>query len=279
MKITFLGTAAAEGLPAVWCNCPVCRTAREYGGRDVRTRSQILIDSAVLVDFPMDTYMHALAHKLDLSGIDTVLITHAHMDHCYPQEFMLHGAPFAHDMTAPEITIHGDKAVRETFLASVKAEMREEIRESVPFTVCEPYSQFTTDSGYEVFAFPACHTEGEDCLIYAVCKDGKTALFFNDSGILSEEVYARMAQAGLKFDLVSFDCTYGHMRHGSGRHMGSLDAFDEKEKMRAHGLIHSHTKYILTHFSHNCGLSYDELCATEEENGFIVAYDGMTILI
>ena len=24
MQLTYLGTAAAEGLPAVFCNCPVC---------------------------------------------------------------------------------------------------------------------------------------------------------------------------------------------------------------------------------------------------------------
>ena len=25
MKIQYLGTAAAEGIPAIWCDCPVCR--------------------------------------------------------------------------------------------------------------------------------------------------------------------------------------------------------------------------------------------------------------
>ena len=31
MKLTYLGTAAAEGLPALFCNCEFCQKARELG--------------------------------------------------------------------------------------------------------------------------------------------------------------------------------------------------------------------------------------------------------
>ena len=279
MVLTFLGTAAAEGLPAVWCNCQTCRNARQAGGKEVRTRSQILIDDCVLVDFPMDTYTHALTHKLDLSRIDAVLITHAHMDHCYPQEFVLHGEPYAHDMKKSVLTVYGNPTVRNTFYAQTKAEMRPYIAQSVPFSVMHPYESVITASGYRVTAFPAKHTVGEECLIYAVEKDGTTALLFNDSGILPDEVYNNMAKAGMRFDLVSFDCTYGHARHGEGRHMGAHDAADEREKMKAHCLVHEQTRYILTHFSHNGNISHEELSRLEKENNFTVAYDGMTMEI
>ena len=55
MRIKFLGTAAAEGVPAVFCNCETCKRAKARGGKDVGTRSQILIDDDTLFDFPMDT--------------------------------------------------------------------------------------------------------------------------------------------------------------------------------------------------------------------------------
>ena len=99
MRIKFLGTSAAEGVPAAFCNCELCKRAKEKGGRDIRTRSQILINDDTLFDFPMDTYMHMLRYKLDLSAIKRVLITHAHMDHCYPQEFCMRGEPFARNLT------------------------------------------------------------------------------------------------------------------------------------------------------------------------------------
>ena len=55
MKFRFLGTCAAEGIPALWCRCDNCRRSRELGGRALRTRSQALIDDTLLIDFPSDT--------------------------------------------------------------------------------------------------------------------------------------------------------------------------------------------------------------------------------
>ena len=34
MKFTFLGTAAAEGWPALFCNCINCKKARELAERE-----------------------------------------------------------------------------------------------------------------------------------------------------------------------------------------------------------------------------------------------------
>ena len=36
MEIQYLGTAAAEGLPALFCDCETCRKARNIGGKEVR---------------------------------------------------------------------------------------------------------------------------------------------------------------------------------------------------------------------------------------------------
>ena len=277
MKLTFLGTAAAEGIPAVWCNCKVCRAAKERGGRDIRTRSQVLVGDDLLLDFPMDTYLHTLQNKLDLSKVDTVLITHAHMDHCYPQEFMLHGSPYAYGMAKPIVRIYGNECVKARFEAALAHEITPTVAETVPFTPLHAFTAFTTPSGYTITALPANHTKGEECLVYAVTQGSKTALFLNDTGILEEAVYERAAQMGLKFDFVAFDCTYGHRQKGVGRHMGSLDALGEREKMQKYALTHAGTKFVLTHFSHNCELLYDALVEKEEPFGFTVAYDGLTV--
>ena len=37
MKLLYLGTAAAEGWPALFCSCPVCESARKEGGRNLPT--------------------------------------------------------------------------------------------------------------------------------------------------------------------------------------------------------------------------------------------------
>ena len=84
MEIQYLGTAAAEGLPALFCDCETCRRARDIGGKEVRTRTQSLVDGKILLDFPPDTYAHALRHSLRLGQIQHLLVTHSHMDHFFP---------------------------------------------------------------------------------------------------------------------------------------------------------------------------------------------------
>ena len=69
MKIKFLGTAAAEGIPALFCDCRVCQNARKVGGKEIKTRSQAIVDDKILIDFPADTYMHSLYGGLDLIGV------------------------------------------------------------------------------------------------------------------------------------------------------------------------------------------------------------------
>ena len=86
MKVTYLGTAAAEGFPALFCNCPACREAARLGGRNIRTRSQALINRDLLLDLPPDTYLHKLQNGLDLSEVRYLFVTHWHMDHFYPPE-------------------------------------------------------------------------------------------------------------------------------------------------------------------------------------------------
>lgn len=51
MKILYMGTAAAEGWPALFCSCPICTHARETGGRNLRTRTPALLDGSLLLDF------------------------------------------------------------------------------------------------------------------------------------------------------------------------------------------------------------------------------------
>ena len=81
MKLKYLGTAAAEGVPAVFCNCEHCKYARKAGGKEVRTRSGAIVDNVIKIDFPADAYMQSLLHGLDFSNLNHVLITHTHSDH------------------------------------------------------------------------------------------------------------------------------------------------------------------------------------------------------
>ena len=43
MKLQYLGTAAAEGMPAVFCQCPICREAARPGGKDLRIINRAMV--------------------------------------------------------------------------------------------------------------------------------------------------------------------------------------------------------------------------------------------
>ena len=51
MEIQYLGTAAAEGWPAIFCNCESCKKAATKRGKNIRTRSQAIIDKKILIDY------------------------------------------------------------------------------------------------------------------------------------------------------------------------------------------------------------------------------------
>lgn len=82
MKITFLGTGAAEGIPCFGCECPRCQAARENNDRNARRRACFLIQNdtqVILVDTPPD-----ISRQLDSSRIhelSAILLSHEHYDH------------------------------------------------------------------------------------------------------------------------------------------------------------------------------------------------------
>ena len=276
MKLTFLGTSAAEGVPAVFCNCPTCTRAKEKGGKEIRTRSQILIDDDILFDFPMDTYMHMLRYKLDLSAISRVLITHAHMDHCYPQEFCMRGGPFAHELTREKIEIFCNSSVKDMFLSDSSREMREEVGKNIDLRVLHPYDRVEAPD-LTIIALPAQHTVSEECLVYYVERGNIGAVLLNDTGPLDRRVYERLNDMGAKVDIAVLDCTYGAVKHGKGRHMGLYDAAEQAEIMRSVGLFNDGAHIVVTHLSHNTDLDYDGMQTKACALGITVAYDGYTV--
>jgi phosphoribosyl 1,2-cyclic phosphate phosphodiesterase len=95
MKVTFLGTAAAEGYPALWCRCERCVVARERGGENLRLRSSVLINDDLLIDPGPDLVGSTIRLGVDVADVQAILITHLHDDHLDPTGFLWRGAGFA----------------------------------------------------------------------------------------------------------------------------------------------------------------------------------------
>ena len=63
MKIKYYGTAAAEGIPGLFCSCEVCEKARKSGGKNIRTRSQTVINDDLMIDFSDNSGLYRLKQE------------------------------------------------------------------------------------------------------------------------------------------------------------------------------------------------------------------------
>ena len=115
MKITDYGTAAGEAWPGVFCRCELCEKARALGGKNIRTRSQTLVNDDLLLDLPPENHMHSLLYGLDLSKVEALLFTHSHSDHCYPEDLEFLREPYSHTRKSL-LEVYGNTAVERRLL-------------------------------------------------------------------------------------------------------------------------------------------------------------------
>lgn len=275
MKILYMGTAAAEGWPALFCSCPICRQARTGRGRNLRTRTQTLLDGDLLVDFPPDSYAHATAYGVNFGDIHTLLVTHSHMDHWFPTDFVHRNELFAHDTTGC-LDIYGNEAVHQAFVDAMSIDRFEAhpVDDVICFHVVHGGETFRAGV-WEITAVPADHDKREECLIYICQKDGKTVLYGHDTGLmLSQEAWALLGRH--RFDLVSLDATMG--LHGMGHYHMSLEDVEQFiVRLEAMGAIDERTLRVINHFSHNGGLNHEQLCEWGKRHNTLVTWDGMEL--
>lgn len=275
MKLKYLGTAAAEAVPAPFCRCEVCERAREKGGRNVRTRSQALVDGRLLIDLPADTYFHTLRDNIPMYDIYSCIVTHCHSDHLYPAELWCLISFAAYKRERP-FELYGAGPVMETVRAQCE-DLEQIIKEGgLKLHEIRPFEPFTVE-GYRVTPLRADHGAPES-LVYAVeGPDGRAMLYAHDTGLLPGESMDYLRRSGLKFGLVSYDCTNG-LGQGERNHMGLSGDVKLREKLVELGVIGEGCLHVCNHFSHNGGgAGYDEMEPVARSKGFITSYDGMEI--
>lgn len=274
MRVTYLGTGASEGIPALFCNCETCTKARTAGGKSIRTRSQTLLGDDLLIDFGPDTYMHALQHQINLTDIKNVLITHCHQDHFYIDDLLTRAEPFGN--VTDVMNVYGNDMLSALYRHNVVTRGINKHTDKV-LNVVEALEYKTLQVGnYQVTPLPANHNPMEKCFIYILSQAGKTMLYANDTGYFREEVWEYIK--GIPLDLISLDCNHIEMPVYNG-HMSIPCCVDVKKRLKELGCIKETTKCVLTHFSHNHGGIQEELEDKTKDEGFIIAYDGMILEI
>ena len=268
MKLTYLGTAAAEGFPAVFCHCPYCCEARRLGGKNIRTRTQALLNTDLLIDLPADTYAHLLANRIEGDRIRYLLLTHEHQDHLYPDELKMRAGAYAHGMRAPELEVFRSRGVAARI-------GRAPLNTSL--TVLAPYEEIAL-GGYRVTALPARHTE--NALIYLIEEGDRALLWAHDTGFFYPEVIDWLAERGVRLDAISLDCTHVELPIGDeGRHMGLPNIARLLSRLCERGTVTDATAVYINHFSHNANPLHERLVALASPLGYQVAYDGLCVTL
>ncbi len=274
MKIKFLGTAASEGVPALFCQCAICKNARERRGREIRTRCQALVDGELLLDFGPDTYMHILRDGIDITDVAYCLVTHAHSDHLYVDDIETRAAGFAilSPSTRP-LTVMGGRGVKQAADRYGDGRITEE--GNARFLLLHAFEPVSFD-GFRVTPVPAVHST-EEPFVYIIERGGKTLFYAHDTDILPDETLDMICASGARFDLVSMDCNEGVKHIDYHGHMNVERDLVFMSKLRERGLADADTVFVANHFSHNGRLPYADAVKIGEEHGFLIAYDGMEI--
>lgn len=272
MDIRFLGTAAAEGWPAIFCECEYCIKARKKGGKNIRTRSSCIIDEKYMVDFPPDTYMHVINNKLSLNKVEHLIITHSHEDHFYPEDIQMRKEPYAHIYSNKALIVYGNSNVLKKFMDT---DLEKDQNSRIIFNEIHEFKEYQIGKAI-VIPLLADHKPDEKCFIYIIKLNGRALLYGHDSGHFPEVTWEFLKSIYL--DAAIIDCT-----DGPGKcvnyHMGFPTVLTVKKRLIKQKSGDEKTRFIITHFSHNGKYLHEKLVNMASPHGVIVAYDGMKMKI
>lgn len=274
MKIKYLGTGAAEGIPALFCHCDICNYARKMKGKNIRTRAQLLIDNELLIDFGPDTLMHSIQYDIELANILYCLITHTHDDHLYVDDLRARRRSRANLLpNTPPLNIYGGQGVYKALSPSEEGFVTKD--KSVLFRLLDPYREYQIGK-YNVIPLPAEHNS-ESPYVYIIQKNNISILYAHDTDYFNEETWKYIQEKKIKFSLVSLDCTEGKKHIDYPGHMNFERMEIVKNKLKEIEVIDEKTQIIANHISHNGLVNYDEAVRIGNKLGFIISYDGMEI--
>lgn len=239
MKVTLLGSGAADGWPNAFCRCDSCADARRL--RDFRAQTAALVDEALMLDFGPDAPGAAVRHGVSLAGVRHVLITHAHADHLAPQTLLFRSWVEG----AGDLELIGPADALDVCRPWVGPDAEVRFRPVVA-------DESLHVGRYDVRVLPAQHKvfrDGDAVLYDVTGPDGTRLLWATDTGVWRSDWYKGVADAG--FDAVFLEETFGDREDLSDGHLG-LNGFGTMvEGMRGVGAITGATDVVAVHLGHH----------------------------
>jgi len=276
MKVTFLGTAAAEGIPAVWCECETCRTARERGGKNLRRRCAYAVDGDTMIDFGPDAIWQTTEFGIDPARLDRIVFTHNHGDHLSPLEFLFRRAPWFSQVSR-QLTVIGSRRIFSRIISFAAEDTGIYDLADLNIRPVEISNGETLrDGDLNITALAADHAPGKEAQLFILERGGKRFFVANDTGLLGEQGWEQLR--GIALDLVAIDCTMGtgeaDLPHG---HLGVNTVVQFRDRLRELGCLGAKSRVFANHFSHNGQCAHENLEKIFAPHGIEVAWDGLTV--
>ncbi|WP_176555862.1 MBL fold metallo-hydrolase [Virgibacillus ndiopensis] len=247
MKITFLGTAAAQGIPMPYCDCTTCTNARKFHGQNIRKRCSYFVNDNLLVDMGPDLFAACAIHDVDLINMNYTLITHSHLDHIFVQNLGMRAKGMHQQTNLPQLKLVAPPSVMTLLNAygSSDKDMKLQRYPVLPFD-CLNFPD------YLIKSIKAKHIPNVgDAVNYFIDDGNRKVLFASDTAIYEDRVWPYLANH--KIDLLIIECTKGLKQDSSNVHLNIIDLQFMIEKMLTIHAITENTIIYATHFSHqNC---------------------------
>ena len=283
----FLGTGASEGIPDPFCNCDVCRKARESGDpREIRGRSAFAIDRYNLIDFGPDAHLASARFGVPLYELRNLFYTHFHSDHFD----LINWESVRMSLTPPHINVFlsepafkGMQEYRDLLSAHYPDRKRDFLfyEEYIRMIPVKPFEPFSADD-MTVTALRTIHEgafKGETAINYLFERNGKRFLYASDTGLYDEDNYSCLR--GKVLNTLIMECSFGNAQKQAGfKHLTCEFIVQMVERFRKDGVVNDRTEIYLTHIGHKGGLNHLELQQKMRDALGMqveVAYDGLRI--
>lgn len=278
MKLTVLGSAASEGVPSLFCNCPVCEHARRSpGGPDWRRRTCYLLDEDTLLDFGPDLREQMRLFQVDPLKLRRILLTHSHGDH-FDMDVLIRRIKPTFAVNPPELEFYSAAGAQKIVGGEDGSGFSRYSLISCPIQPGE--ERISADGSLKVFALRATHAPETDPLNYVLTRNGKTLLLANDTGWWCDESWEQVVSYGVPFDCAVIDCHGGLLNPDmcEGKpHFGVNGLLKFRAKLMELGLMTDRTLCVANHFSHHGGCIHADLCRFLEPRGVRVGHDGLRL--
>lgn len=273
MQLQICGTAAAEGIPALFCECRVCTEARRRGGKELRSRSAYQVGDRVRIDWGPDALYHAHRLGLDYSRLRHLLLTHSHDDHWYPINLMYRNPGFANLAQRTPLHIHAVEATLDALPNGMLGDPKRADLELHPMKMWQTVELPGEDIRFTPIL--ADHARDRICVNFILQTGDRCILQGNDTGWYPDETWAFLKD--YRFDAVIFDSTSGFNDEARRNHMGCAAVVEAFERLDAMGCLNADCRRVATHFSHNGLALHDELEQRFAPHAIVPAYDGMMV--